>query len=82
MLRLNLVSNNEVIHEFLDGLPAFLRVQVDYINLWPEVVIEVHTRSANARPERRGTADVEMQTGRTIPRPLQAVRPHASDRLS
>ncbi len=28
----------------------------------------------NARPEWRGADDVEMQTGRAIPRPLQAAR--------
>jgi len=39
MQRLNLVSIHEVIHEFLDGLPAVLCLQVDHIRLWPEVVI-------------------------------------------
>lgn len=39
MLRLNLVGVHEVIHEFLDGLPAVLCLQVDHIDIWPEEVI-------------------------------------------
>src|SRR4051794_13211215 len=39
MLRLNLVSVHEVTQELLDSLPAVLRLQVDHIHVWPEVVI-------------------------------------------
>jgi hypothetical protein len=39
MRRLNLVSVREVTHKLLDGLPAVLRLQVDYIHPWSEEVI-------------------------------------------
>ena len=37
-------------------------------------ILGMRVATPNARPERRGAKGVRMQTGRAIPRPLQAVR--------
>jgi hypothetical protein len=41
---------------------------------YAEFPLHESSSQANARPEWRGAKDVEMQTERAIPRPLQAAR--------